>query len=170
MLKDKYKNKQLIMDAVKVKLKSCAFTGHRNLEEDFSEKKLLKVVKALVKEGVETFYCGMAEGFDLYAAEAVLECKKKNPNIKLVACIPCARQSSGYQPMNKERYAAILPQADEKVQFTEGYFNGCMLLRNRYMIDHADIVVAYFKVPHGGTAYTVKYTTINYPLKEIIFL
>ena len=57
--------------------KSCAFTGHRQLGEDFSLKKLKKSIKTLIEQGVDTFYNGMAMGFDLAAAEMVLILKKK---------------------------------------------------------------------------------------------
>ncbi len=161
---------QLIIEEALPPLKSCAFTGHRKLEEDFSEKKLKKLVKALVKEGVETFYCGMAAGFDLCAAEAVLAEKKKKPNVKLIACIPCYDQDKSYSETDKKRYVEILQKADEKVQLFERYFNGCMLVRNRYMADRADILVAYLKKALGGTAYTVKYYREKNPLNEIVFL
>ncbi len=164
------KNEQLKMEQTLPPLKTCAFTGHRKLEEDFSEEELKKVVKCLIEEGVETFYCGMAAGFDLYAAEAVLSYKNKYPNIRLIACIPCENQEKSYVETDKKRYVEILKNVEEKVQLYERYFNGCMLVRNRYMADRADILVAYFKNPTGGTAYTVKYYREKYPLNEIIFL
>ena len=90
--------------------KSCAFTGHRYLDGDFSARKLKKEVKKLVENGVEIFYNGMAMGFDLIAAETVLSLKKKYPLIKLVACVPCYGQ---------EKYFS---EEDNKVEnaFTSG--------------------------------------------------
>ena len=60
--------------------KKCAFTGHRQLGEDFSARKLKKEIKKMMEAGVETFYNGMAMGFDLIAAETVLKWKKKYCN------------------------------------------------------------------------------------------
>ena len=60
-------------------ISACAFTGHRSLEKDFSEKKLKEEIERVISMGVTDFYNGMAMGFDLIAAETVLSLKKKNP-------------------------------------------------------------------------------------------
>ena len=93
-------------------IKSCAFTGHRSLEKDFSPKLLKKYVLALISDGVDVFYSGMALGFDLIAAEIVLSCKKKFPNIRLIACIPHYGQEARYSEKDKARYAKILKKAE----------------------------------------------------------
>ena len=85
------------------KYESCVFTGHRILEEDFSSRRLKKEIKSLIEQGVSTFYNGMAMGFDLLAAEAVLYYKKKFPQIKLIACIPCYQQEKSYSEQDKKR-------------------------------------------------------------------
>ena len=73
-------------------VKTCVFTGHRELGDDFSVRRLKKEIKALILQGVDTFLNGMAMGFDLISAEAVLSFKKKFPFIRLIACIPCYHQ------------------------------------------------------------------------------
>ena len=91
----------------------CVFTGHRGLGADFSEKALVQAVKDLILRGVTDFYNGMAVGFDLAAAEVVLKLKKKYPQIRLIACIPCYNQEKNYEEKDKKRYAKILKQADK---------------------------------------------------------
>ena len=59
------------------RIKSCVFTGHRELGEDFSVRKLKKEIEKSILKGVEIFYNGMAMGFDLISAECVLKLKKK---------------------------------------------------------------------------------------------
>ncbi|MFQ9736830.1 MAG: hypothetical protein ACLR06_03380 [Christensenellaceae bacterium] len=61
------------------KITSCAFTGHRRLGEDFDPERLKKEIESCVSRGVSLFYCGMAAGFDLYAAECVVELKESFP-------------------------------------------------------------------------------------------
>lgn len=151
-------------------IKTCAFTGHRNLDADFSVRKVKREIEALVKKGVDTFYCGMAQGFDLCAAETVLKIKKKNPFIKLIACVPCYGQEKNFSEADKKRYVTVLKKADETVILADAYYNGCMLARNRYMADRADVLMAYLKKESGGTAYTVKYFQKNKPLNEIVFI
>ena len=54
-------------------IKTCAFTGHRDLPPSFDAAALWDEIEVLIKQGVEVFYNGMAIGFDMLAAEAVLE-------------------------------------------------------------------------------------------------
>ena len=163
-------NTQLIMEEIKNPPKICAFTGHRFLEDDFSARKLKKEIKSLIKSGVTTFLCGMAMGFDLLCAETVISLKKEFENIQLIACIPCENQEKNYTEKDKKRYVKILKKVDEKIYSATVYYKGCMLARDRFMADKADVMIAYCKKNTGGTAYTVNYFQKNYPLKEIIFL
>ena len=152
------------------KRKSCAFTGHRTLKEDFLEKKLKKEIVNLIKEGVEVFYNGMAIGFDLRAAQILVDLKKKYTHIKWIACIPFYGQECKYSLSDKKLYLEIVKKADEQVIICEHYFKGCMQIRNEYMADRADVLIAYCNKEKGGTVNTIKYFQKKYPEKEIIFL
>ena len=134
---------------------ACALTGHRELGEDFDEKKLKNAVEEMIKKGVKRFYNGGALGFDLISAEIVLK-YKKNSEIKLIMCVPFYGQEKRYSAQDKARYARILKEADDVVTLAEHYYKGCLLRRNDYMIEHADCMIAYLKSEKGGTAYTVK--------------
>jgi len=43
------------------------------------------------------------------------------------------------------------------VTVSPSYTRGCMQLRNRYMVDRADTLIAYVKRDSGGSAYTKRY-------------
>lgn len=150
--------------------KTCVFTGHRELGDDFSLRKLKKSIKTLIESGVDTFLNGMAMGFDLVSAEMLLVVKKKYPFIKLVACMPCYHQEKYFTEKDKNRYAEILRQADEKIYVSEEYFNGCMQKRDKYMAERADVMIAYLKKPTGGTAFTVRTFKRIKPFAEILYL
>ena len=137
-------------------MKGCAFTGHRSSFEGTDAEKLKERIASLAEEGFDTFYCGMALGFDMLCAEAVLELKEKFP-VRLIACVPCADQSKRYPPAQKRRYEALLAAADERVVLHEKYVDGCMFERNRYMVDRSEAVVAFLRRQRGGTFYTVQY-------------
>ena len=151
-------------------IKTCAFTGHRKVEEKFSVKALDKQIKALVKRGVEVFYNGMAMGFDLLSAERVLHIKRKFPQVKLIACVPFYGQEKSFSETDKKRYVEIIKKADEVVTLSNTYYQGCLHERNRYMAERGDVLMAYCKEEKGGAAYTVKYFKKKYPEREIIFL
>ena len=136
------------------KEKTCAFTGHRELEADFDVKKLEENIELLIKKGVEIFYNGGALGFDLIAAEIVLKLKNKY-DIKLIMCVPFYGQEKYFSSAQKEVYNKILKASDEVIILSDTYYKGCFLRRNDYMIENADYLIAYLKKAVGGTAYTV---------------
>ncbi len=148
----------------------CVFTGHRELGEDFSVRKLKKAIEEQIKKGVIYFYNGMAKGFDLAAAEEVIKLKKKNSQIKLIACIPCYGQEKYFSEKDKKRYVSILKNADESITLSPNYYTGCMQVRDKYMVERANVMIAYCKKKEGGAAYTVKIFQKIHPNKEIIFL
>ena len=137
-------------------MKGCAFTGHRSSFEGIDAEKLKERIASLAEEGFDIFYCGMALGFDMLCAEAVLELKEEFP-VRLIACVPCADQSKRYPSAQKRRYEALLAAADERVVLHEKYVDGCMFERNRYMVDRSEAVVAFLRRQRGGTFYTVQY-------------
>lgn len=154
----------------KKEIKSCVFTGHRILKDGFSKNELKREIVNAVEQGVETFYNGVAMGFDLIAAETVLGLKKRYPQIKLVACVPCYNQEKNFSGKDKKRYADVLKKADETIVLSQNYYKGCMLARNRYMADRADCMIAYCKSETGGTAFTVRYFQQRKPTAKIAFL
>jgi len=168
---DKGNTKQLqILSDQNTQMKSCAFTGHRELQEDFDQKLLFQSIEMLIKKGVEIFYNGMSKGFDLLSAQYVISLKEKYPSVKLIACVPFYGQERNFSLSEKEVYAQILKQADEKIILSDHYFRGCPLVRDRYMADRADVLIAHCIKENGGAAYTVKYFKKVQPRREIIFV
>lgn len=137
-------------------IKSCAFTGHRKIGEDFDDARLERAVRNLIDDGVKEFFCGMAQGFDMTSAECVISLKKEY-NLKLTACIPCPSQPDCFSAANKIRYGRILEECDEKIIIAPSYYRGCMHERDRFMVDGADVILAYLNKNSGGTYYTVNY-------------
>ena len=140
--------------------KACCFTGHRELPANKMAKireKLTEQLEKLIEQGFCDFYAGGALGFDTLAALCVLELKKDNPHIRLHIIVPCKNQSAGWNEKNRSLYEKINEQADEVNCLSPVYFNGCMMVRNRYMVDRACVCIAYLEKTTGGSAATVKY-------------
>jgi len=135
---------------------NCAFSGHRILSADFDVNLLDRVILNLIKSGVKNFYCGMAVGFDIVAAESVLK-YKKDYGISLYACLPCENQSERFSEASKTRYERALEGCDGVIILSTEYYNGCMQARNRFLIDNTDVLVCYLRKKTGGTYYTVNY-------------
>ena len=56
-----------------------------------------------------------------------------------------------------DRYKDILARADQVVYVQHEYTKDCYLKRDRYMVDHADLVIAVWNGIRSGTGYTVEY-------------
>ncbi len=115
------------------------------------------VIQELIEAGVTGFYAGGALGFDTMAAEAVLRAKETQPEIKLILAIPCHDQTKGWRKRDIQRYDAICKQADEVHVLADTYDSGCMMRRNRFMVDHSRHCVFYLVNRRSGTYGTVKY-------------
>ena len=135
---------------------SCALTGHRILPASFDRKMLFDELEALIKEGCNSFFCGMAEGFDLLALQFLVDLKENYP-IYIEACVPFKGQEKNFSEHNQMLYHYLLRQCDRVTVLLDSYQNGCYLLRNRYMVDCSDLLFAYCTRQSGGTAYTVRY-------------
>lgn len=97
----------------------------------------------------------MALGFDLMAAECVLQAKRDFNDIMLTAVIPFRDQCGMWNPNDRQRYHAVLRQADFRILLSERYYKGCLLVRNDFMLSHAcRIVACYDGRRRGGTFYT----------------
>lgn len=137
--------------------KTCAITGHRDLPDNFNKNALYESLEQLINDGCDTFLCGMAEGFDLLCLECLISLRQKY-RIFTEACIPYAgRELRFNDPNDKALFNDLLPACDKKTVVCDKYFNGVFLLRDRYMVDHCDMVFAYCKKESGGTFYTVTY-------------
>ena len=142
--------------------KICCFSGHRRIcDEHFLRlPELLSVLlDDLVSKGFRHFRAGGAVGFDTLCALKCLELKKKYPelNITLELCLPCRDQAKNFSDHERNAYNFVLSRADKVTYEEEVYVKGCMLQRNRSLVNGAHLCVAYLSQMSGGTAYTYRY-------------
>lgn len=137
--------------------KTVCFTGHRILKRDFDVSKVDEVIDDLIGKGYIYFLDGMALGFDMLCCERLLAARERHPDIRIIACIPCADQEETFPPHEAERYAELLKHVDEKVVLCGEYTQTCMRERNRYMVDRSSACVSYLYKSSGGTYYTTAY-------------
>ena len=57
----------------------------------------------------------------------------------------------------RERYYDIAAQCDKETMLQSHYSPDCMDKRNRYMVDHADFIIAVWDGRPSGTGKTVTY-------------
>ncbi|MBE5809516.1 MAG: DUF1273 domain-containing protein [Clostridiales bacterium] len=138
---------------------TVCFTGHRVLgkTDDPALSQLTELLELLYTQGYRDFLCGGALGFDLYAAERVVELRRMHPDVRLIFCLPCADQSSKWKKADCSHYERLLYASDETRVLSPRYYDGCMQARNAYMVDRSYLCVAYMSRLHGGTLSTVRY-------------
>ena len=143
-----------------MKSQTCCFTGHRKIPEAqraVIQKRLEMEILNLIRQDLRYFCAGGALGFDTMAALAVLKLKSEFPHVQLILVLPCKDQTKGWEDADIKTYNLILNQADKVVYVSEKYYNGCMMVRNRHLVNHSGICVCYLTDVVGGTAYTVGY-------------
>ena len=148
---------------------SCAFTGHRPSKfpwkYDEADSRCIALKSALAEQirlladaGVTQFLSGMAEATDTWSALSVLALREKNPVLKLHCILPCRGQADRWTASSRNLYLSILERADSIVYVSRNYHKNCMLDRNRFLVDHATILLAVFNGERrGGTAATMRY-------------
>ena len=143
-----------------LKMKTCCFTGHRDIPSDMIPK-LTLMLRSELTDLIESGYCcfcaGGALGFDTIAAQTVLDLKKTYPHIKLILVLPCETQAKSWNTDDRRIYEDIKSKADEVIYTSREYYRGCMHKRNRHLVNCSRVCVCYLKKSSGGTAYTVDY-------------
>mgnify|MGYP000056629703 CR=1 FL=1 len=147
---------------------SVCFSGYRPEKLPWGEneadprcenlkKRLYDAVCDACEDGYAHFICGMANGCDLYFFDAARYLRLQHPEVTIEAAIPFSGQADRWRPELRERYAYDLRQCDYQTLVQETYTPGCMMRRNRYMVDHAARLIAVFDGQEGGTRRTVEY-------------
>lgn len=159
------------MNVSETKKYTCCFTGHRKIPENEIRKvirQLKKTIIRYIKEGYKYFGVGGALGFDTIVAQTLLNLKNKYPYIKLILVLPCTTQTKYWTESQVTEYERIKSKADKVVYISKEYTDGCMLKRNRHLVDYSSLCICYLTRNSGGTAYTVNYAKKNNLIVENI--
>ena len=127
---------------------TCCFTGHRPEKlpwrEDEGDPRCLELkarlagaVEAAYEKGMRHFLCGMARGADFYCCEE--------------------EQAARWRERDRERWFSLVERCDNETMLQHHYDRGCMLRRNRYLVDHSAMLIAVYDGMLGGTMYTISY-------------
>lgn len=145
--------------------KTCCFSGYRIEKMPFesNDAESIAALCAQIKEavvgaaamGYSRFFTGMSTGFDLWAAETVLQLQERL-SIDLLCAVPFEQQAHTFSPEWKEKYERTLREATEVFQLSPHYYAGCYAVRNKFMIDASSMLICYYDGRAGGTAQTVR--------------
>ncbi|MBP3854806.1 MAG: DUF1273 family protein [Ruminiclostridium sp.] len=120
--------------------------------------RLKDAITEVIELGVTEFCDGGAIGFDMLAAETVMEIKSEYPDIKLHLLLPCPaeEQINGWNKAQIARYEKILDAADSVTVVSEHYTKDCMKQRNKQLVELSDFCICYCTNPRSGTGQTVQ--------------
>lgn len=139
---------------------SVCFSGHRNVpfstQKDLKQRLKSEIAKAYA-DGYRCFYCGMAMGFDLLAAEAALSLQNELKDLQVIAVVPFQGQADRWSIEAQAKYERVLSAVNDVIVLSGRYYNGCLLRRNDYMVSRSSRLITYYDGSNkGGTFYTVR--------------
>ena len=137
------------------------FCGHRRVTEQENVALRLSAVFCQLFEnaGEEltplSFYCGGYGEFDYLAEKTVDEYRKKFPDVACEKVFVTPYITPSYQERNerlRKRFDDIIYPPIENVPYRYA-----IIWRNEWMIDSADVVIAYVNYSWGGAAHGLEY-------------
>jgi uncharacterized phage-like protein YoqJ len=123
-----------------------------------------EIERLLLEMKPEKCLSGMALGADQYFASVCLKLR-----IPLVACIPFEGQEMAWPQESQKTFRLLRKLASEEVIVSDGgYAAYKMQIRNEWMVDHCDKLIAVWDGTKGGTGNCIEYAqSVG---REIIFI
>ncbi len=144
--------------------KTCCFSGYRIEKMPFHEDdyaavsalraSLAQSISDAAAHGYTCFISGMSTGFDLWAAETVLQLREQL-SIELVCAVPYDDHAARFPLYWRRLFNKCLLSADKVYALSHHYFNGCFAARNRFMVEASSLLICYHDGQPGGTAQTI---------------
>lgn len=101
----------------------------------------------------EKVISGMALGVDQWAAHIAYKL-----SIPFIAAVPFEGQEKAWPAASQKTFHQLLKLASEKVIVSPGgYAAAKMQIRNEWMVDHCDLLIAVWDGTKGGTGNCVQY-------------
>ena len=127
---------------------TVTFCGHSEVQNEIEVRKWLKsTIQSTLNNEASLFLLGGYGAFDRLAASVVREFKTKHPHIESVLVLAYLDRKVDATGYDGTTYP---PLESVPKRFAISH-------RNRWMVDQADVVIAYVTHDWGGAASTLKY-------------
>ena len=141
---------------------TVCFFGHRNIDNPLKVEELLeKLIRKLIseKEYVE-FIVGRNGDFDRCVSSAVLRVRKnvRDDNSALALVLPDA---TAEYLNNKENFYDYYTDVEISYKASKAHPKAAIQIRNREMVDRADLIICYVEKNGGGAWQTIQYAIKN---------
>ena len=137
---------------------TVAFFGHRYIDNFFAvESKLEELIRDLLcnKQYVE-FVVGRNGDFDQMVSSTVLRLKRNvrddNSALRLVLPYPTAEFEN-----NEDSFYKYYDEIEICEESSKAHFKSAMQIRNRNMVDRADLIICYIERHEGGAYQSIQY-------------
>lgn len=125
------------------------FCGHNDVTNpDDVHRWLEHTVGGLIQRGATTFYLGGYGGFDRLAASVLHNISAANPSVESILVLPYLNRNT-----EDDLYDGTIYPPLENVPKRLA-----IIKRNEWMVDHADVIVAYVLHEWGGANAMLQYT------------
>ena len=137
---------------------TVTFFGHRYIDNFFrTEDKLQKrITELLLNNQYVEFLVGRNGDFDQLVSSTVLRCKRSirddNSSLVLVLPYPTAEFEN-----NEDSFYDYYDEIEICEESSRTHFKNAMQVRNRSMVDRADLVICYIERNEGGAYQTIQY-------------
>ncbi len=132
-----------------------AFCGHSDfVAKEKYERKMMALLEEKIADETVEFYLGGYGGFDDFAYRCAKKYKANKLNVTLVFITPylTIEYQKNHLSAMKDKYDYIIyPEIEDKPK------RFAITYRNRFMVDNADVVIAYVEHDWGGAYKMYKY-------------
>ena len=137
---------------------TVAFFGHRYIDNPFKVEERLEeqIHKLLAEHEYVDFLVGRNGDFDRYASSSVLRARKRyrDDNSSLVLVLPYAMAE---YLNNEENFHDYYTDVEISYAASKAHPKSAIQIRNREMVDRADLILCYIEQKDGGAWKTVQY-------------
>ena len=137
---------------------TVAFFGHRYIDNPFRIEERLEehIYRLLTEKEYVDFLVGRDGEFDQFASSAVLRVRKRyrDDNSSLILVLPYARAE---YLNNEESYHNYYSEVEISYEASKAHPKAAIQIRNREMVDRADLILCCIEREKGGAWQTVQY-------------
>ena len=137
---------------------TVAFFGHRYIDNPFRIEERLEehIYRLLAEKEYVDFLVGRDGEFDQFASSAVLRLRKRyrDDNSSLILVLPYARAE---YLNNEESYHNYYSEVEISYEASKAHPKAAIQIRNREMVDRADLILCCIEREQGGAWQTIQY-------------
>ena len=137
---------------------TVAFFGHRYIDNPFRIEERLEehIYRLLAEKEYVDFLVGRDGEFDQFASSAVLRVRKRyrDDNSSLILVLPYARAE---YLNNEESYHDYYSDVEISYEASKAHPKAAIQIRNREMVDRADLILCCIEREQGGAWQTIQY-------------